>query len=85
MGALHLVEGKASLDADRCIGCGLCVSTCPTHALELARKPAAELPSVPRSFEQAMLRLGRTRGILGPRRLVGMATQSGVDRLLASR
>ena len=28
---------------DRCIGCGLCVSTCPSEAIRLVRKESAEL------------------------------------------
>jgi electron transport complex protein RnfB len=31
-----------ALNADRCIGCGLCVSTCPSGALTLVRKPDSE-------------------------------------------
>ncbi len=28
---------------DRCIGCGLCVSTCPTEAIKLTRKPSDQI------------------------------------------
>jgi len=44
---LALEEDRISLDADRCIGCGLCVSTCPTGSLTLMRKPAGEQIKVP--------------------------------------
>jgi electron transport complex protein RnfB len=40
-----------ALDADRCIGCGLCVSTCPSGALTLVRKPHSEWAQPPSTFE----------------------------------
>jgi electron transport complex protein RnfB len=33
---------RVYLNTDRCIGCGLCVTTCPSGALTLVRKSAAE-------------------------------------------
>jgi len=42
MQALASDGDGVSLNADRCIGCGLCVSTCPSGALRLVRKPGAE-------------------------------------------
>lgn len=85
MGALSLEDGDARLDSARCIGCGLCVSTCPADALALTRKPEAEQPSVPRTVTDAALRLGRVRGTLTPARLAWTALRSKLDRLLAAR
>jgi len=39
MEAMTLDAGSVKLNKDRCIGCGLCVSTCPAGALRLTRKP----------------------------------------------
>jgi Fe-S-cluster-containing hydrogenase component 2 len=39
MEAMTVDAGSVRLNKDRCIGCGLCVSTCPTGALSLVRKP----------------------------------------------
>jgi Fe-S-cluster-containing hydrogenase component 2 len=47
MQAITEENDKVSLNADRCIGCGLCVSTCPTGALSLVRKPESALKDVP--------------------------------------
>ena len=44
-------EGITMHDADRCIGCGLCVSTCPSGALTLARKPESERTRVPATLD----------------------------------
>ena len=38
---------KAALKQERCIGCGLCVSTCPAEALMLVRKPEWQQPNIP--------------------------------------
>lgn len=35
-------RGAASVDADRCTGCGACVGTCPVEALSLQHAPAME-------------------------------------------
>ena len=85
MEAIHLEDGKAALDLDRCIGCGLCVTTCPTDSLSLLRKPEAEQPYVPRDLVDVSIKLGQARGKLNAGKLVGMLVKSKVDRLLASR
>jgi Fe-S-cluster-containing hydrogenase component 2 len=47
MDALDADDGIVAFDADRCIGCGLCVSTCPNGALTLGRKPGGERDPLP--------------------------------------
>ena len=84
MDALKLEDGKVRLDADQCIGCGLCVTTCPTQSLTLVRKPDSEQRQVPADLIKASIKLGQTRGKLGPLNLVGMQLKSKLDRLLAA-
>ena len=87
MGALTFneINGLAELNADRCIGCGLCVSTCPSGALSLVRKPPADLPAIPKNTLSTYLQLGRARGKLGNIKLVSLLVKSGIDRLVAPR
>jgi len=47
MGAFTEKDGSVEFDQDRCVGCGLCVSTCPSGALNLARKADYEEPQMP--------------------------------------
>ena len=49
MDALTLEDEQVVLNSDRCIGCGLCVSTCPTESLILKRKSVSK--HVPQNFE----------------------------------
>ena len=53
MDALSEAGDRVSLDLDRCIGCGLCASTCPSGALTLVRKPESERTQVPPTFDDA--------------------------------
>jgi len=72
------------LTGDRCIGCGLCVSTCPADALTLIRRPESEQMKVPRDMVQAAIQLGKARGKLGSGKLISMLIKSKVDRFLAA-
>jgi Na+-translocating ferredoxin:NAD+ oxidoreductase subunit B len=72
MAALGGDGGVAAVDLDRCIGCGLCVSTCPTGAIRLASKPEPVVPS--RDSNALYLRLLRERyGLLRSAGMIGKA------------
>ena len=76
MEALRLEDDKVVLDIDRCLGCGLCVSTCPTGTLTLVRRPESEQQEVPRTMKDALVKLSRVRGKLGPIRMAKMLLRS---------
>jgi Pyruvate/2-oxoacid:ferredoxin oxidoreductase delta subunit len=66
MEALRRDDGGITLDLGRCIGCGLCVSTCPTKSLTLVRKPSPEQPDVPETMMKTFIKLAQSRGKLKP-------------------
>lgn len=53
MEALSIEDENAVVKADRCIGCGLCVSTCPSGALTLERKPQEVQQEIPKKQRDA--------------------------------
>ena len=61
MGAIMIVDDVAVIDTNRCIGCGLCVSTCPEKALKLIRKPLEQQPEVPRDTFDVYLRMRKKK------------------------
>jgi Fe-S-cluster-containing hydrogenase component 2 len=82
MEALQLEADTIRLNPDRCIGCGLCVSTCPTDSISLVRKPDSEQTAVPKDIVQNLIQLGKARGKITTPGLMKMMVKSKVDRLL---
>lgn len=52
----------AEVNRDRCIGCGLCVTTCPSGALSLAVKPEAERRVPPAKGKEFFMEMASRRG-----------------------
>jgi Fe-S-cluster-containing hydrogenase component 2 len=61
MDALTMADALAVLDTDRCIGCGLCVTTCPSGALSLQRKPQERQPAIPKNPREALILRAKAR------------------------
>ena len=83
MEAFAIDNKKAALDLNRCIGCGLCISTCPTHSLSLVRKPKTKQPYIPKGIIETNIKIGKAQGKLGIGKMVGMQVRSKLDRLLS--
>jgi electron transport complex protein RnfB len=56
------VDDMKTINLDRCIGCGLCVSTCEDNAMSLSRKSADELYEPPKSTDEKFVRIAQERG-----------------------
>ena len=41
--AIHIVDGVAVVDKEKCVACGKCVATCPNHLIELVPYSAEHL------------------------------------------
>ena len=58
-------EGEDAYEVirEKCIGCGLCVPTCPSEAIQLVRKSAEELVPPPKDEMDWYDERGRQRGV----------------------
>ena len=54
-------NGVAQIDFDYCIGCGLCVTTCPSEALSLKRKDESEIKVPPANAFELYQKIGNER------------------------
>ncbi len=61
--AIEGSEGSYIVIREKCIGCGLCVSTCPEEAIQLIHKKHEKLVSPPITEEQWFKDRGRLRGV----------------------
>jgi electron transport complex protein RnfB len=63
---VHAIEEKDDVYAvieDKCIGCGLCVSTCPSDAISLIRKNAEDIVLPPVDENDWYKRRSHLRGV----------------------
>jgi electron transport complex protein RnfB len=62
MDAIAVTDGIAAINLNRCIGCGLCVTTCPVDAIELIKKPVNRLYEPPQTGAETYIRIMQERG-----------------------
>ena len=58
------VEDTAVIDLDRCIGCGLCVTDCPTEAMLLKQKEADSHYVPPKNVFETYMNIAQERGLM---------------------
>ncbi len=63
VGAIEERDDCYEVVRDKCIGCGLCVTTCPTEGIQLVRRPESEVADPPVNQEQWYKERGQVRGV----------------------
>jgi electron transport complex protein RnfB len=57
-----MTDGTAKVAAEKCIGCGLCISGCPASAIEF--KERASIPETPNSAQEMAMKILGEKGKL---------------------
>ncbi len=63
MEAISETEGTYRVNPERCIGCGVCTTTCPTEAISLIRKPDSDSDNPPGDIVDWYFQRAASRGI----------------------
>jgi electron transport complex protein RnfB len=63
MDAIVEQDGTLAVRPERCIGCGVCTTTCPTSAVTLVRKPESERDEPPANLLEWYGQRANSRGI----------------------
>jgi electron transport complex protein RnfB len=62
MGALIEWDDFMEVDTARCIGCGLCLTTCPEESITMVERPGSEIP--PRNIVETFGKISAERGLV---------------------
>lgn len=60
--AVHEDGDIAAVDVERCLGCGLCVSVCPTDALSMKKRD--DIPATPMTYQDLSMMILEEKGKL---------------------
>jgi Fe-S-cluster-containing hydrogenase component 2 len=63
VGAIDEKDESYEIAAEKCIGCGLCITTCPEEAIQLKRRPENEIVPPPLDEGQWYKERGQRRGV----------------------
>jgi len=63
VGAIEERDGVYEIILERCIGCGLCIGTCPAQAISLVRKDQKKLVTPPLTEDAWFEERGKNRGV----------------------
>jgi MinD superfamily P-loop ATPase len=63
VGAVEVKDDVYRVIEKQCIGCGLCVTTCPTEAITLVAKATAERELPPQNEDQWFEKRAQSRGV----------------------
>jgi NAD-dependent dihydropyrimidine dehydrogenase PreA subunit len=63
VGAIEERDDHSEIIPEKCIGCGLCITTCPGEAIRLVRRPESEVVHPPANQEQWYKDRGAERGV----------------------
>jgi Na+-translocating ferredoxin:NAD+ oxidoreductase subunit B len=64
--AIKIEDKGTVITKEKCIGCGLCASTCPTGSITMVKKSPAEAPPIFSREMELLQAMGKERGTKFP-------------------